>query len=93
MNFPFLKPKSLHVAKKTTKIKPLPPIKNNYSETLGEIKNISQIVIKEYKEIFPHLAHPSTTDLLQWLYNRCLDAEQGIKILETEADLSQRRGV
>lgn len=41
---------------------------------------------KEYRDTFPESGPPSNRDLVEWLYNRALDAENNVKILETQRD-------
>lgn len=41
-------------------------------------------IIREYKVLFPNAGHPSSHDLIEWLYNRAVDAESNLKLYERD---------
>jgi hypothetical protein len=44
-------------------------------------------VIRQYRETYVEALPPTHKDLIEWLYNRSLDAENTVKLLEREVVL------
>lgn len=50
-------------------------------------ENFMQGIIREYRDTFPAAAHPSNTDLLEWMHKRAIDAEKEIKFLKDQINI------
>jgi hypothetical protein len=97
MGYPFVKPKPApRVAIPPVHLTARPPTGLVLGRGLGiQIPwNKSQTAImlevsRQYREAFPESNIPGNRDIIEWLYNRVIDAENTVKLLEREVSIAE----